>query len=197
MPPHIIADAITLERPTHGKLARYVAALQAGWSPDNLRGRIAAEEQLTAIAKDPDAFLSGSDDPEGRGPPIKAPNGELMRRLPSISRWVWDGDFCGSIGFRWQPGTADLPPHVLGHIGYAIVPWKRGKGVATRALGLILPEAWRLGLPHVDLTTDPANLASQKVILANGGTLVARFTKTPAYGGAEGLRFRIARPTGA
>jgi len=190
----MLTDAFTLERPTLGKLARYVAALEAGWSPDNLRGQAAAEEQMAAIAADSAAFVASSDDPEGLGPPIKAPNGELMARLPSISRWVWDGDFCGSIGFRWQPGTADLPAHVLGHIGYATVPWKRGQGVATRALGLILPEAWRLGLPYVDLTTDPTNLASQKVILANRGTLVGRFTKTAAYGGTEGLRFRIARP---
>jgi len=190
----MLTDAITLERPTLGKLARYVAALEAGWGPDNLRGQAAAEEQMAAIAADSAAFVASSDDPEGCGPPIKAPNGELMARLPSISRWVWDGDFCGSIGFRWQPGTADLPAHVLGHIGYATVPWKRGQGVATRALGLILPEAWRLGLPYVDLTTDPTNLASQKVIRANRGTLVGRFTKAAAYGCAEGLRFRIARP---
>ena len=54
---------------------------------------------------------------------------------------MWDGEFCGSIGFRWQPGTSTLPPYVLGHIGYAVVPWKRGRGYATQALALLLPEA--------------------------------------------------------
>jgi predicted acetyltransferase len=42
---------------------------------------------------------------------------------------MWDGEFCGSIGLRWLPGTEELPPHCLGHIGYAVVPWKRRLGL--------------------------------------------------------------------
>ena len=34
-------------------------------------------------------------------------------------------------------------------------------------------------------------LESQRVILANGGVLVERFSKRSAYGNLEGLRFRI------
>lgn len=37
----------------------------------------------------------------------------------------------------------------------------------------------------------PGNLASQKVVLANGGRLVGRFFEDAAYGGAESLRYRI------
>ena len=59
------------------------------------------------------------------------------------------------------------------------------------ALGQVLPEAQALGLPYVDLTTDPDNLASQAVILNNGGWLVERFRNASAYGGGESLRFRI------
>ncbi len=47
-------------------------------------------------------------------------------------------------------------------------------------------------LPFVELTTDPDNVASQKVIVANGGVLVERFRKPQAFGGREGLRYRIA-----
>ena len=114
-----------------------------------------------------------------------------MPRLPGYRRWLWDGEFCGPIGFRWQPGTSALPPYVLGHIGYGVVPWKRGRGYATRALALLLPEARKEGLAYVELTTDPDNLPSQKVIIANGGTLVERFSKTEAHGGDEALRWRI------
>ncbi|MEO8812310.1 MAG: GNAT family N-acetyltransferase, partial [Caulobacteraceae bacterium] len=64
-------------------------------------------------------------------------------------------------------------------------------GYATAGLGLLLPRLRALGLPHVDLTTDPDNIASQNVILANGGRLVERFRKTSAYGGGEALRYRI------
>ena len=62
---------------------------------------------------------------------------------------------------------------------------------ATRALALILEEARALGLAHVDLTAEADNLASHAVITANGGTVIARFTKPDAHGGAETLRFRI------
>ena len=55
----------------------------------------------------------------------------------------------------------------------------------------MLPEARKLGLKHIHLTTDPGNLPSQKVITANGGYLVERFTKDAAHGGGETLLFRI------
>ena len=104
---------------------------------------------------------------------------------------MWDGELCGSIGLRWQPGTSALPPHVLGHVGYGVVPWKRGLGYATLALKLILPEAKAEGLEYVELTTEPGNVASQRVITANGGVLVERFVKTAQHHGGEALRFRI------
>jgi predicted acetyltransferase len=104
---------------------------------------------------------------------------------------MWDGEFCGSIGFRWQRGTSGLPPYVLGHIGYGVVPWKQRRGYATRGLGLMLEHARAEGLDYVELTTDPANEASRKVMLANGAVLVERFTKTDHHGGGESLRFRI------
>ena len=114
-----------------------------------------------------------------------------MPRLPGFVRWLWDGAFCGQIGFRWQPGTEALPPHCLGHIGYAVVPWKRRLGYATRALALLLPEARKEGLAWVELTTDPDNLPSQKVITNNGGVFVERFKAEPAYGDRDEFRWRI------
>ena len=104
---------------------------------------------------------------------------------------MWDGDFCGSIGFRWQPGTSALPAYCWAISATAVVPWKQRRGYATRALALLLPEARKEGLDYVELTTDPDNLPSQKVITANGGALVKRFRKEPAYGQAEALLFRI------
>jgi predicted acetyltransferase len=104
---------------------------------------------------------------------------------------MWDGEFAGSIGFRWQPGTTELPPYCLGHIGFSVVPWKRRRGYATQALASLLKMAEDEGLAYVELTTDLTNLASQHVIAANGGQLVEPFLKPVEYGGAESLRFRI------
>jgi predicted acetyltransferase len=177
--------------PSLDRLPAYAAALKRGWSPDNIRGEVAAREQLEKIEADAPAFVDAQVDREAKGPPIKLPDGSTAPRIPGYQLWMWDGEFCGSIGFRWQPGTSVLPPHVLGHIGYAVVPWKRRLGYATAALGLVLPRARAEGLPYVEITTDPDNPASQKVILANGGVLVGAYKKPAQYGEADGLRYRI------
>jgi len=171
-------------------LPSYVHALERGWSPDNLRAQ-AGQENLDEIARDAEHFLSGMVDRDGRGPPVTLPDGTTVPRLPGYNKWMWDGEFCGEINFRWQRGTAELPPYCLGHIGYSVVPWKRGKGYATRALQLLIPEARSEGLPYVELTTDADNIASRRVIEANGGILFERFDKPAGYGGAASLRFRI------
>ncbi len=184
--------AITLVKPSLGALPQYVDALKRGWFPDNIRGRLGADEQLVRISQDAVLFVALQDDPEAKGPPIKLPDGSEARRLPGYYRWIWDGAFCGTVGFRWQPGTPELPEHVFGHMGYGVVPWKQGRGYATRALALILPDARAMGLPYVELTTDDDNIASQRVITANGGVLVERFAMPAAYGGEGGkLRYRI------
>lgn len=170
-------------------LAGYISALERGWSSDSARDE--AREELAKIAKDPDVYLAGLVDREARGGPFSLPDGSLVPRLPSYHRWLWDGEFCGRIDFRWQPGTTALPPHCLGHIGYSVVPWKRRRGYATLALRLFLPEVRAEGLDFVEITTDLVNIASQRVIESNGGVLVERFIKPLQLGGTEGLRYRI------
>lgn len=176
--------------PAEPYLASYTRALQQGWSPDNLRPE-AAGEHLARIEQDPRRFLAEQIDREAKGPPVILPDGSTVPRLPGYARWLWDGEFCGSISFRWQPGTAELPPYCLGHVGYSVVPWKRKLGYATRALELLLPETTLEGLPYVELVADADNVPSQRVIEANGGKLIERFRKSAEYGGKESLRFRI------
>ena len=180
-----------LVRPGPEYLASYVAALERGWSADNERGVEAAREELSRIHADAAAFLASMEDREAKGPPVILPDGSAAKRLPGFRRWLWDGEFCGSIGLRWQPGTAALPTYCLGHIGYAVVPWKQRLGYAKSALRLILPEAKAVGLSYVEITTDPDNIASRRVIEANGGILVEHFIKPEQFGRKPGLRFRI------
>jgi predicted acetyltransferase len=185
-----MSQPMDLVWPAAHYLPGYVHALRQGWSPDNLRPQTALDE-LARIAQDADRFLSEQVDREAKGPSITLPDGSTVPRLPGYSLWMWDGEFCGSIGFRWQPGTTELPPYCLGHVGYSVVPWKRQRGYAIRALQLLLPHARAEGLAYIELTTDADNFASQRVIEANGGTLIERFYKPVIYGGAESLRFRI------
>jgi predicted acetyltransferase len=182
---------IELKTPTLELLPRYVDALQRGWIVDHIIGIAATQEQLAAIEQDAAGFIARQTNLEALGDPVTLPDGSRVARIPGRQFWIWDSDFCGRLSLRWQPGGAALPSHVLGHIGYAVVPWKRGQGHATQAVAAVLPCARAQGLPYVEITTDPDNLASQKVITANGGVLIEAFTKPAAFGNAPGLRFRI------
>lgn len=185
-----------LIRPCPDRLPGFVAALHRGWSADTVRGVAAARETQERLATNPASFFMTADDPLGLGPPVRLPDGTERARLPGLLRWIWDEDdgpdgFAGSINLRWMHGNAALPPHVLGHIGYAVPPWKQRRGHATRALRQLLPLAREQGQNMVELTTDLDNEASHRVIIANGGVQVEQFNKGPEYGDKPGLRFRI------
>lgn len=179
-----------LIKPTAEHLPSYFAALWRGWSPDTTRNGI-DQGEITRVTEDPERFLALLEDRDAIGGPIPMPDGSLVPRLPGLRRWMWDGEFAGSVSLRWQPGSNDLPPTCLGHIGYSVVPWKRGRGYATRALAAILPVAAAEGLAYVEITTDPENVASQRVIEANGGGDPERFTTPQVHGGGVALRYTI------
>jgi len=58
-----------------------------------------------------------------------------------------------------------------GHIGYSIRPSERNKGYGTKMLKLALQKARTLGIERVLITCGKDNIASQRVILKNGGVL--------------------------
>jgi len=184
--------AFELVTPTLQHLPGYQDALKRGWSPDNVSPERTALLHLAAIVENPAGFVASLTDPEGKGAPITLPDGTTRPRLPGYFLWAWDGEFSGSFSFRWLNGTSKLPDYCLGHIGYSIVPWKQRRGYATAGLGLVLNQARQRGLDSVEITTQADNLTSQKVIRANGGTLIGPRHKIAAHGGAEELLFRIA-----
>jgi predicted acetyltransferase len=179
-----------LRWPSSDGLLGYVDALERGWSPNTLDDRAGLVE-LEAIRRDPGAFLASLVDRSAAGAPIVLPDGSTAERLPGFRKWMWDGEFCGSIGLRWRPGTEELPPHVLGHVGDSVVPWKRRLGHATAALRAIVPDAAAEGLRWIEVTTDVDNVASRRVIEAAGGAFVERFSYPSAFAMVEGLRYRI------
>lgn len=174
---------LRLVSPSLDRLPEYAAALETGWSPNNERD--VSGEQLVLYRRDPGALLHELTRQDGA---ITLGDGRVVPRLPSRSFWLDDeGAFCGQIGLRWQPGTDALPEHVSGHVGYAVVPWQRRRGHATRALGLILPVAHEVGIHRLVVTCFDDNEASRRVILANGGELAG----SGSYAGRTRLFFHI------
>lgn len=156
--------SIELLPPSLERLPGYEAALAAGWSPDT--GRDVSREQLAFLLADRVGFLHALTDQKRQ---VMLPDGSSAPRLPFRLFWIWDGEFCGQINLRWVPGTEELPAYVSGHVGYAVVPWKRRRGYATEALRLLLPIAREIGMARVLITCDDDNLISRRVIEANGG----------------------------
>lgn len=184
--------AVELRTPTLELLPHYVDALRRGWTPDHIIGRAAIEEQLRAIELDGAGFVARQTNLRPQDDAVTLPDGSRVVRIPGRQYWLFlEREFCGRLGIRWQPGTPALPPHVLGHVGYTVVEWKRRQGIATLAVRQVLPYARAQGLPYIEITTDPDNLASKKVITANGGRLIESFTRPAAYGSTPALRYRI------
>lgn len=103
--------------PSREFLAGYLAALERGWSPDNMRGQAAADEELARIASDANAFLASLVDLEGRGEPITLPDGSLVPRLPGYRMdmgWRVLRQHRAALAARHRGAAALLPrPHRL------------------------------------------------------------------------------------
>lgn len=81
--------------------------------------------------------------------------------------WVEDGVFLGRLAVRHR-----LTPKLRqsgGHIGYDVRPSARRQGHATAILAAALPVARALGIDEALLTCNETNIASRRVIEANGG----------------------------
>jgi predicted acetyltransferase len=165
-----------LAEPQEAMLESYANALRQGWSPDSVTD--VSPLQLQKIGTDPLGFLADQADQNSDG---------LCLRV----RWMWDGDFCGSINFRFPESGAELPPKVPGHIGYAVVPWKRNHGYASRALRHVLEEMRDAGQTSATLTMAPDNTASRLVAERNGGILAGDWSHPEFLHGARRDRFLI------
>ncbi len=179
-----------LVAPDRAYLDGYLDALHREWSPTTTDPDYWRAE-LVRVQADPDLALRQFNERDGGGRTITLPDGTEVPRIPGVVRWLWDGEFCGAINARWQPGTPALPPHVLGHIGYSVVPWKQRRGYATEALRQMLEIVRAEGLPYVEITTQPDNVGSQRVIEANGGVSLGEFVEPEQYGGALGVKYRV------
>jgi predicted acetyltransferase len=181
---------VELVAPNVEQLPGYVDAVRRGYM--SYRVLFGSTETLLALAdENPQSVIDVLRDRSTDGL-LYHSDGTTSPRIPALFRWMWDGEFAGTIDVRWQPdGTGELPDHIPGHVGYGTVDWKRGRGYATQALAQLLPLAAAEGLTSIDLVTNIDNVASQRVVEKNGGVIVAEFTQCEGLGGGPAYRWRI------
>lgn len=101
-------------------------------------------------------------------------------RVPSSYRWIVNADgVVGTLALRHGLNPALLV--VGGHIGYAVEPGSRRRGVATAAVRLALSMAAARGINPVLITCDPDNVASARTIEKVGGVLAGERAGSRRY----------------
>jgi predicted acetyltransferase len=94
--------------------------------------------------------------------------GPLPNLVPSDTLWIEeDGRIVGTIGIRY--GLTDLLRRRGGHIGYAVRPSARNRGVATEATKLAFERLREHKITEALITCNDSNAASARVIVKCGG----------------------------
>ena len=156
---------LTLPRPELG--ASFIAALEAGFAFGD--GRTKSALEIAAIEAGLAPYLALLN---AQGGTVTLPNGAEVERMPHSQLWLTDGaEFLGTFNIRYR--LSPLLRFRGGHIGYAVPPHRRGRGLATEGLKLMLEHARAAGLARLLLTCTDGNVASAKVIERNGGWLEA------------------------
>ena len=131
----------------------------------------------TGLAMEARAGIPGLDDPAGFAAYVA---GLHARSLPETPRppgfvpdtvlWFAEGrEFIGRLSIRHD--LNEMLREVGGHIGYDVRPSARRRGHGTEMLRQALPVAHDLGIDPALVTCDVDNVASRRVIEANGGVL--------------------------
>ena len=101
--------------------------------------------------------------------------------VPHTTFWlVENGEIVGVSSLRHR--MTDRLKRLGGHIGFGVRPSARGRGVAKELLGRTLREAGQLGISEVLVICLKDNIASSRVIRANGGRLESEYS-VPEYAG--------------
>ena len=151
-------ELVVPDRRYHASFAEAVSEFLAeGLNPDHYRPELQEvdtfEEWLTVL--------------EEEGRPDAQPRFEGW--VPQTTLWWVDDDdrYVGRVAIRHRLTEPLL--QYGGHIGYDVRSSRRRQGHATAMLAAALPVARSLGIEHALVTCDHDNVASRKVIEANGG----------------------------
>lgn len=163
----VMVDGHVLSKPARNLLASYAEALQAGFEGWPVGDVIRKDDALVQIETDPDGFIEMISNfmPDF----VTLPDGAKVSSVPNEALWLSKGnEFLGAFNLRLE-----LSPNlklVGGHVGYEIRESHRGQGLATIGLALVKKRAWeKHRLSELLITCSPENVASERVIIKNGG----------------------------
>ena len=101
--------------------------------------------------------------------------------VPHTTFWlVENGEIVGVSSLRHH--MTDRLKRLGGHIGFGVRPSAQGRGVAKELLRRTLIQAGHLGISEVFVICLKDNIASSRVIQANGGRLESEYS-VPEYSG--------------
>lgn len=115
--------------------------------------------------------------------------------VPATDFWIIETnengreEYAGRISLRHR--LTESLCRVGGHIGYDIVPGKRGRGYAGTALRLALKKAEEMGISQVLITCDENNEPSKRTITGVLKEYGGKEDETIVENGLVKLRFRI------
>jgi predicted acetyltransferase len=143
----------------------FLEALREGFRRGNQPA--ADEARIREIERDFEGYLREITEQSGT---ITLPSGEKVRKVPFSIRWLVEGkEFIGEASIRHE--LNDWLLREGGHVGYGIRPSRQRRGYGRLILALALAECRRLGIARVLVTCDDENVASARIIEANGGVL--------------------------
>jgi len=143
----------------------FVAALKEGFRRGATE-RI-SERRIRQIEGDFAGYLAAITDQRGS---IRLPTGEVVPKVPFSVFWLAEDDeFIGEAQIRHR-----LNAYLTlegGHVGYGIRPARRRQGYGKLILALALKKCRGLGIERALITCMQDNVASARIIEANGGVL--------------------------
>ena len=143
----------------------YVAALREGFRR-GAQERM-SERRIRQIEGDFAAYIREITDQKGG---IRLPTGEVVPKVPFSVFWLAEDDeFIGEAQIRHRLNAYLVKEG--GHIGYGIRPAWRRQGYGKLILALALEKCRELGIERALITCMQDNVASARIIEANGGVL--------------------------
>jgi predicted acetyltransferase len=140
---------------------------------------LAGEREASRVDDTPDGWLAAATADFGAFVEQRCAT-RVVWDVPVTELWFVDGaTYVGTVVLRH--GLTPALKVEGGHIGYHVVPSRRGQGVGTALLRAALPHARSLGLDPLLVTCDVGNVASRRVLERNAAVSLGEHDGVARY----------------